>query len=219
MNLELVERIVAAVLYEGYMLYPYRPSSVKNQQRWTFGGIYPRAYSEAQRWQRSLDVHQTECVVVDARARRGWICACDSCTCSHARSANYAHPSPTSRPVSSRSFAPSRRSGSANACIRPGRKRSSARSHIDVELSRACANSHNEYRSRFRRHATSNRCVDRAATSSPCWCEPMKRSAERSKLRRHASAEAGVHAHGTRGEPDTVCRTEDASIRASATTR
>lgn len=41
-NLERVEAVVKAVLYEGYMLYPYRPSSVKNRQRWTFGGIYPR---------------------------------------------------------------------------------------------------------------------------------------------------------------------------------
>jgi hydrogenase maturation protease len=47
-NLTLVEKIANAVLYEGYMLYPYRASSVKNRQRWTFGGIYPRAYSEAQ---------------------------------------------------------------------------------------------------------------------------------------------------------------------------
>ncbi|MDW3687764.1 hypothetical protein RA280_39730 [Cupriavidus sp. CV2] len=43
-----VESVIQAVLYEGYMLYPYRPSSVKNRQRWTFGGVYPRAYAEAQ---------------------------------------------------------------------------------------------------------------------------------------------------------------------------
>ncbi|MFH0343472.1 MAG: hypothetical protein ACHBNF_15410 [Chromatiales bacterium] len=48
MNLAQAESIAKAVLYEGYMLYPYRPSSVKNRQRWTFGGIYPQAYSEAQ---------------------------------------------------------------------------------------------------------------------------------------------------------------------------
>lgn len=42
-----VASIVNAVLYEGYMLYPYRPSSVKNRQRWTFGGIYPQAFSVA----------------------------------------------------------------------------------------------------------------------------------------------------------------------------
>ena len=29
------------------MLYPYRPSSVKNRQRWNFGVVYPQAYSEA----------------------------------------------------------------------------------------------------------------------------------------------------------------------------
>jgi len=47
-NLPLAEKIADAVLYEGYILYPYRPSAVKNQQRWTFGGVYPRTYSEAQ---------------------------------------------------------------------------------------------------------------------------------------------------------------------------
>ena len=41
MNRKLLENIVNAALYEGYILYPYRPSSVKNQQRWTFGGLFP----------------------------------------------------------------------------------------------------------------------------------------------------------------------------------
>lgn len=45
MNFAHVEAIVGAVLYEGYILYPYRPSSVKNRQRWTFGGVYPRDYA------------------------------------------------------------------------------------------------------------------------------------------------------------------------------
>lgn len=48
MNMALVDGIAKAVLYEGYMLYPYRPSSVKNLQRFNFGVVYPRAYSEAQ---------------------------------------------------------------------------------------------------------------------------------------------------------------------------
>lgn len=39
----LIDQIAEAVLYEGYLLYPYRPS-VKNTQRWTFGGLYPPAY-------------------------------------------------------------------------------------------------------------------------------------------------------------------------------
>ena len=45
MNLAPVEAIVKAVLYEGYILYPYRASNVKNRQRWTFGGVYPRDYA------------------------------------------------------------------------------------------------------------------------------------------------------------------------------
>ena len=48
MNQPLVDQIVDAVLYEGYILYPYRPS-VKNRQRWTFGGLYPRDYCESQK--------------------------------------------------------------------------------------------------------------------------------------------------------------------------
>jgi hypothetical protein len=47
MNAAMIDKIVEAVLYEGYVLYPYRPSSVKNRHRWTFGGIYPKPYSEA----------------------------------------------------------------------------------------------------------------------------------------------------------------------------
>lgn len=48
MNLAAAEKIAKAVLYEGYMLYPYRPSSVKNKQRWNFGVLYPQLYAEAQ---------------------------------------------------------------------------------------------------------------------------------------------------------------------------
>jgi hypothetical protein len=62
MDLALAERVANAVLYEGYILYPYRPSSVKNQQRWNFGGIYPHAYSEAQKGTDAWTM-QTECLV------------------------------------------------------------------------------------------------------------------------------------------------------------
>jgi hypothetical protein len=34
-----------AVMYEGYMLWPYRPTALKNQRRWTFGGVFPPAWS------------------------------------------------------------------------------------------------------------------------------------------------------------------------------
>ena len=42
-----VHDIANAVLYEGYILWPYRRSAVKNQQRWTFGGVYPPEHSRA----------------------------------------------------------------------------------------------------------------------------------------------------------------------------
>lgn len=48
MNFERVDQIAKAVLYEGYMLYPYRPSSVKNRQRFNFGVLYPQACSQVQ---------------------------------------------------------------------------------------------------------------------------------------------------------------------------
>jgi hydrogenase maturation protease len=66
MNLDRVEKIADAVLYEGYILYPYRPSSVKNQQRWNFGALCPPAYSHAQGGTEA-SVMQTECLVVGDR--------------------------------------------------------------------------------------------------------------------------------------------------------
>jgi hydrogenase maturation protease len=37
--------IADAVLYEGYLLWPYRRSAMKNTRRFTFGGVYPRGHS------------------------------------------------------------------------------------------------------------------------------------------------------------------------------
>ena len=42
-----VRQIADAVLYEGYVLWPYRRSALKNAQRWTFGGVFPRAHAQA----------------------------------------------------------------------------------------------------------------------------------------------------------------------------
>jgi hypothetical protein len=44
--MDAVRQIADAVLYEGYILWPYRRSALKNRQRWTFGGVYPRGHSE-----------------------------------------------------------------------------------------------------------------------------------------------------------------------------
>lgn len=69
-----VRKIADAVLYEGYVLWPYRRSALKNRQRWTFGGIYPRGHSEGREddpWRM-----RTECLllgdddaVLDVRVR------------------------------------------------------------------------------------------------------------------------------------------------------
>ncbi|HEX4711176.1 hypothetical protein [Phenylobacterium sp.] len=45
MRTDAIKAIADAVLYEGYILYPYRPSSIKNRQRWTFGGVFPQSFS------------------------------------------------------------------------------------------------------------------------------------------------------------------------------
>ncbi|MDQ6677642.1 MAG: hypothetical protein M3Z09_10145 [Acidobacteriota bacterium] len=56
MNFEPLEKIANAVLYEGFLLYPYRKSSVKNQQRWHFGTIGPVGGADR-------TMMQTECLV------------------------------------------------------------------------------------------------------------------------------------------------------------
>ncbi len=48
MNVEQIGEIGRAILYEGYALYPYRASAVKNRQRFNFGVVYPPAHATAQ---------------------------------------------------------------------------------------------------------------------------------------------------------------------------
>ncbi|HMH93644.1 MAG TPA: hypothetical protein VK586_21510, partial [Streptosporangiaceae bacterium] len=54
-------RVADAILYEGYLLYPYRQSSQKNQVRFQFGVLMPPGYF-------AVDPHesaasQTECLL------------------------------------------------------------------------------------------------------------------------------------------------------------
>jgi hypothetical protein len=60
-SFELARKVADAVLYEGYLLYPYRASAAKNQARWQFGVLMPRRWSEDgpdEPW-----ATQTECLV------------------------------------------------------------------------------------------------------------------------------------------------------------
>lgn len=57
-----LSEIVDAVLYEGFILYPYRPSTKKNgRERFTFGRLYPKEYADSQNgaepWR-----NQTQCL-------------------------------------------------------------------------------------------------------------------------------------------------------------
>jgi hypothetical protein len=48
MSASMVDQVARAVLYEGYLLYPYRQSALKNQQRWNFGVLYPPSWAAKQ---------------------------------------------------------------------------------------------------------------------------------------------------------------------------
>ena len=59
MTFEAAERVADAVLYEGYVLYPYRASAIKNKYRWQFGVIAPQSPHE----DREPSFAQTECLI------------------------------------------------------------------------------------------------------------------------------------------------------------
>jgi len=61
MNLDPVRKIADAVLYEGYILYPYRASSQKNQSRWQFGVVMAPGYAAADPSETSFT--RAECVL------------------------------------------------------------------------------------------------------------------------------------------------------------
>jgi len=45
--MDVAREVANAVLYEGYLLYPYRASANKNQIRWQWGVLMPPAYAAA----------------------------------------------------------------------------------------------------------------------------------------------------------------------------
>ena len=62
MNLNLAKQVADSVLYEGYLLYPYRASAVKNRQRFNFGVLLPPAYAQAQTGNDAWSM-KTECLL------------------------------------------------------------------------------------------------------------------------------------------------------------
>ncbi len=67
MNLDEIRQVADAVLYEGYILYPYRASAQKNRSRWQFGVLMSPGYTAADPSERSM--MQAECVM-ELRGRR-----------------------------------------------------------------------------------------------------------------------------------------------------
>ncbi len=61
MNIDSVRKIADAVLYEGYILYPYRASAQKNRSRWQFGVVMAPGYAAAEESETSFT--RAECVL------------------------------------------------------------------------------------------------------------------------------------------------------------
>ncbi len=60
-SMDLAREVADAVLYEGYLLYPYRASSRKNQVRWQWGVLVPPAYAAAGHGEH--DTSHSECLL------------------------------------------------------------------------------------------------------------------------------------------------------------
>ena len=79
MNFEPLEKIASAVLYEGFLLYPYRQTATKNQGRWHFGTLGPTGGSDPVEMQTEVLLEADPHTVVDIeirflqdRAERAW---------------------------------------------------------------------------------------------------------------------------------------------------
>jgi len=73
MKLENARKVADAVLFEGYLLYPYRSTAQKNQMRWQFGVLAPRVWADgaAETWfsQTELLVEPRDGAVVHVQVR------------------------------------------------------------------------------------------------------------------------------------------------------
>ncbi|MGH3922588.1 MAG: hypothetical protein ACRDTT_06920, partial [Pseudonocardiaceae bacterium] len=59
--MDIAQGVADAVLYEGYLLYPYRASARKNQNRWQWGVLVPPAYAAAGHGEYAAS--RTECLL------------------------------------------------------------------------------------------------------------------------------------------------------------
>ena len=160
-----VGKIAQAVLYEGYLLYPYRPST-KNRQRWTFGGIYPREWCAVQQ---SGDVAAIERSACSSPIRRqACRCGCDSCSLSSGKLGEYLHPWHNFPLAMRSSLNRSSRSPPVESSCTPGRKPSSARCISARRRSRICSVGRDRCVSTSAQPVMWNQCRAAMARSKPC---------------------------------------------------
>jgi hypothetical protein len=67
MNFEFADKVAKTVLYEGYLLYPYRPSALKNSQRWMFGTLFPQRQAARDLPENPFSL-QAECIALVSAA-------------------------------------------------------------------------------------------------------------------------------------------------------
>jgi hypothetical protein len=72
-HLDQARAVADAILYEGYLLYPYRKSAQKNQSRFQFGVLMPPAYGAVDPCE--LPASQAECLLECGDDARIWILA------------------------------------------------------------------------------------------------------------------------------------------------
>jgi hypothetical protein len=72
-HLDQARAVADAILYEGYLLYPYRKSAQKNQSRFQFGVLMPPAYGAVDPCE--LPASQAECLLECGDDVRIWILA------------------------------------------------------------------------------------------------------------------------------------------------
>lgn len=69
MNFAPLEKIANAVLYEGFLLYPYRKTAVKNQGRWHFGTLAPAGSSYPVEMQTEVLLETNAQTVIEIKVR------------------------------------------------------------------------------------------------------------------------------------------------------
>ena len=204
MNQALVDQIASAVLYEGYILYPYRPS-VKNRQRWTFGGLVPPAYSQAQGGTEPWEM-QTECLVLGGPGTTLTVSV--RFLAARRPAGRRVHPtrSMSGRPREPFPARSSSRCGSAMRSSTPGKRRSSRRSTwanralATLVVSAAPARVRAAKPDRDRRAAPGPR---RDCSSGP-WFASASASRASVELAAEAVADGRIPGDGEDPEPDAA---------------